>query len=179
MVMNVETTKQWLPNASADHRPIGPTCEIVDFIYMLNGQTPGGYMTAMLWHVQFARRVRGEEPQVMSHDSYPECKPCDVGNDKLLHWEREYAFLWHGSDKLLHCALGMCPWRTDGAVCSTVRLQCSPTTSTKNCNCETFPQFSTHLDHCPHNKGRIHNLSRDCICGITTDFCTSGPLSAQ
>ena len=71
----------------------------MDFIYILNG-------TAMLWHVQFARRVRGEEPQVMSHDSYPECKPCDVGDDKLLH-----------------CALGMCPWRTDAATCSTVRCK--------------------------------------------------------
>ena len=113
----------------------------------------------------------------MSHDSYPECEPCRKRQAALLCDGN--VSLAHGRSNLLHCALQTRPWSSEAAVCSTVRLQCLPTTSTRNCNCETVPQFSAHLDHCPHNNGHIHNLSRDCICGITTDFCTSGPLSAQ
>ena len=73
----------------------------------------------------------------------------------------ENVSLAHGRSSLLHCALQTRPWSTEAAVCTSVRLQCLPTTSTRNCNCETFPQFSAHLDHCPHNNGHIHNLSRD------------------
>ena len=71
-----------------DNRSTGQTCEIVDFIYMLNGQTSGMFSTPE----EFAKKTPiktliqfREEPQVMSHDSYPECEPCDVRDDKLLY----------------------------------------------------------------------------------------------
>ena len=104
----------------------------------------------------------------------------DVKN-RNCHWHRESHKneTWRIRSDMLHCALQTLPWSTEAAVCSTVRLQSLPTTSTRNCNCETFPRFSAHLNHCQHNNWHIHNLSRDCICGTTTDFCTSGPMSAQ
>ena len=87
----------------------------------------------------------------MSHDSYPECELCRKRQAALLCDGN--VSLTHGRSNLLHCALQTRPWSTEAAVCSTVRLQCLPTTSTRNCNCETFPQFSARLGDCPDNNG--------------------------